>query len=200
MGDPYHSARLPELPGLASADPAIVHRFGPSLAFVHELTRAGLPAVYHDCDVLYTEMAWQAGYETFMARAGLGGRQFRRYVEALAWVAEDSPVPFYLVTGKAILRRLPKPVLAVEGTLRRGGCVIAVYKTDEGVPATDTLELLSVLGARHARVGDPCCGYGTAGRIFARHGKAFVLSDINPRCIGYVAAHAGGWRQAPPPP
>jgi len=196
MSDPYHSARLPELPGLPSADPAVVHRFGPSLAFVHELTRAGLPLAYDDCDVFYTEMAWQAGYDTFMTRAGLGGREFRRYVDALAWAVERSPVPFYLVTGKAILRRLPKPAVVAEGTLRKGGCVIAVYKTDAPLPATETRALLAGLAMRHARVGDPCCGYGTAGRIFAQHGKAFVLSDVNPRCIGYVAAHAARWKQA----
>jgi hypothetical protein len=193
MSSVYHSARTPELLGLAPAPADVIHRFGPSAAFVHDLTRDGLPSAFNDCDVIYTEMAWRAGYDTFMKRAGRAPGGFRCYVEELAWMAEDTRVPFYLVTGKDILRRLPKPAIAAEGQLRKGGCMIAVYGTDLPLPAPDTLELLAALAARHQRVGDPCCGYGTAGRIFAERGKTFVLSDVNAKCIGYVARHAPSW-------
>jgi hypothetical protein len=54
--------------------------------------------------------------------------------------------------------------------------------------------MLHAIAQRYDTVGDPCCGYGRAGRFFLRAGKRAVLSDFDPHCIGYIAEHAGGWR------
>ncbi len=56
-----------------------------------------------------------------------------------------------------------------------------------------TDQLLDYLAARFDRVGDFCAGYGWVPRAFARAGKTFVASDVNPLCIGYIAAHAEEW-------
>ena len=47
--------------------------------------------------------------------------------------------------------------------------------------------IMRSLAIRFNYVGDFCAGYGNTCRIFKEHGKSFIASDINPKCVYYIA-------------
>lgn len=181
---------------------------GNSVALVADLGH-GLPNEFHACDVLYCEPAWQRGYDRFLERAG-GGVSFDEYMGAFARIAADSlsgkAPPMILIVGRAALRMLPKPTSQADVNLNTGGRFIAeavAVSYGRKLPAVktrhrdwsniDTENLLRTLAKKYRRVGDPSCGYGNTGRIFAEAGREFVMSDVNATCIGHIAERAGEW-------
>lgn len=179
-------------------------QLGDSLAFVADLGK-GLPKEFAACDILYAEVAWERTYNRFVERAGRGCT-YEEYLRSIAAVASEAAQPCVLVCGKRALRGLPEPIDAVPVNLNTGGRFIAeavvvsyrckvpdVRERHRNWTNMDTENLLHALTEKHNRIGDPCCGYGNTGRVFAEHGRQFVLSDINPMCIGYIAEHAKTW-------
>lgn len=170
---------------------------GSSSAFVHDLIGGPLPRAYSTCDVLYTDLPWQKGFSTFNERAGVDdGRTYRGFMAAVSNVIASLPSsrPAYLVTGRHALSLLPEPAQVLDTRLNEDASVIVVYNASKPHGKFgEARELLRSLAAQYERVGDFCCGYGSAARAFRRQGKTFVASDVNPRCIGYIAAHAGDW-------
>lgn len=169
---------------------------GSSSAFVHDLISGTLPRAYSTCDVLYTDLPWQKGFNTFNERAGIDdGRTYREFMAAVSSVIASQPPsrPVYLVTGRHALSLLPEPAQVLATRLNEDAAVIVAYNAHESQRFGEARELLRSLATRHERVGDFCCGYGSAARAFRRQGKTFVASDVNPRCIGYIAAHVEGW-------
>jgi len=196
----YHSS-LKEPARAPAVQRADVHG---SVALVADLA-CGLPPEFASCDLLYTEAAWEYGYERFVQRAG-GGSDYPAYFEALRALATDGKQPLVLVCGKRALKGLPDPKDSELVNINSGGTFVAeavavafrcklpkVTKRHEGWLNLDTENLLRALARKYHRVGDPSCGYGNTGRIFAEHGRTFVMSDLNPTCIGYIAEHAGEW-------
>ena len=180
---------------------------GDSVAFVADLAR-GLPGAFAGCDLLYTEVAWERGYDRFVERAG-GGSDYAEYVEALSAIASSAEQPFIVVCGKAMTRLLPAPKTTTAVNLNTGGKFLAeavaltyrcalprVRVRHPGWTDLDTENLLRALARTYRRVGDPCCGYGSTGRIFAESGRSYVMSDINASCIGYIAEHAHKWTKS----
>jgi hypothetical protein len=166
-----------------------------SSAFVHDLIGGSLPHAYGTCDVLYTDLPWQKGFDTFNKRAGIDdGRTYREFMAAVSGVITGTTQPAYLVTGRHALSLLPEPAQVLATRLNEDASVIIAYN----VPKThktfgEARELLRSLATQYERVGDFCCGYGSAARAFRRQGKTFVASDVNPYCIGYIATHAKDW-------
>ena len=170
---------------------------GSSLAFVHDLIGGSLPRAYGDCDVLYTDLPWQKGFGTFNERAGIDdGRTYREFMAAVSGVIASTPSsrPVYLVTGRHALSLLPEPAQVLKTRLNEDASVVAAYNVHESHKTFgEARELLRSLAAQYERVGDFCCGYGSAARAFRRQGKTFVASDVNPHCIGYIATHVKDW-------
>lgn len=168
---------------------------GSSLAFTHDLIGGPLPDAYGDCDVFYTDLPWQKGFGIFNERAGIGdGRTYREFMAAVSSIITRVSRPVYLVTGRHALTLLPEPAWVRDTRLNEDAAVIVAYSVPEMRKTFgEARELLWSLAAQHERVGDFCCGYGSAARAFRRQGKTFVASDVNPHCIGYIAAHARDW-------
>lgn len=199
----YHSS----LSDPEQATPRRRVRIGASVAFVADLG-AGLPKEYAACDLLYSEVAWEHGYKLFVERAG-GGNDYATYLHELGRIAETAPAPCIFICGKRALREMPKPAETVPVNLNTGGRFIAeavavtyrcrlprVKERHRDWTNIDTEHLLHALADRYACVGDPSCGYGNTGRVFLAHGKRFVMSDVNPACIGHIAEHVPSWERA----
>jgi hypothetical protein len=164
---------------------------------------APLPEIYDTCDVLYADIPWPAGYQVFNDRAGVeGAPDYELFMLAvssniLRFIERGRAV--VIVAGKQAQKLLPSGALAFETKLNGAAAVAYTWgmnrdvmkrclrvKTSEGV--------LEQLARHYTRVGDFCCGYGRAGRIFLGAGGTFVMSDLNAGCIGYIAEHAHEWR------
>jgi hypothetical protein len=163
------------------------------VAFVHDLLRGPLPDEYAACDVFYADLPWPAGFAEFERRAGLApGRSYGEFMAAVSRIINTVRRPILLTAGKLALRHLPKSPAIVSSKLNGAACVVIMFHADIQPACSETVALLGWLAERYGCIGDFCCGYGRAGRIFAERGKRFVMSDYNPECIGYIGETIGG--------
>lgn len=165
-------------------------------AFVHDITAGDLPADFHDCDVLVTDLPWRKGFDEFNRRAGVSdGRTYPEFMRAVSAVVTAATVPTWLITGKHAEPYLPAADITLPMRLNEDEAVAYGYRPgpeafgDYGIAQ----EFLHALTQHYDKAGDFCCGYGRTGRFFVRAVKQAVLSDINRLCIGYIATHADEW-------
>lgn len=167
------------------------------VAFVHDVMAGpALPDEYGPCDVYVTDLPWRVGFDTFNERAGIDdGRTYPAFMRRVAEIVEALTVPTWLVTGRHALPALPAPDVVLPTVLNEDKAVAVGFRPgpEAGGRFGVAQELLHALASNYDVVGDFCCGYGRAGRFFLRAGKRAVLSDVNPSCVGYIAAHAPGW-------
>lgn len=195
--DPYHSAlhrsdlaSLPtsRLPPLQRYDLAEDH------ARVWDITDGKPPVEYDDCDVLYADIPWGQGHDIFQARNPEARRiAYAEFMEALNALVLSEGKPAFIVAGASHKPWLRAPYATVQSKLNGAPCVVYCYNAAAS-PCETTVDLLKSLAVRYSRIGDFCAGYGRAGRIFAQAGKAWTLSDNDPRCIQYIAMNAPGWK------
>lgn len=184
----YHSAHYPPL-NTPAVTGCIVSG---GVAFVHDLMD-GLPPAFDGCDVFYADIPWRSGFALFNKRADVAdGRTFPAFMDAV-WGVIAQGTPTVLVTGLHAGPFLPEPCQLVPLRLNEHDAVAYCFALADIPPVLTAADLLVHLAQRFDRVGDFCCGCGSAARAFVRAGKEFVAADINPQCIGYIAAHAPGW-------
>lgn len=191
----YHSVYLPPV----LVEPVERWTGGGSVAFVHDLMSGPLPAEYDRCDALYADLPWRAGFDRYNARAGVtDGRTYPEFMAAVKALVKEQARPVVLVTGQHARRLLPRA--AQEIPLRmpvahEQPAIAYVYNLFwlGGRVDLTTQDIQARLALAYDVVGDFCCGYGWSARTFTQAGKRFVASDYNPRCVGYIAAHAGEW-------
>jgi hypothetical protein len=163
-------------------------------AFAHDLMSSPrLPEPFAACDVLVTDLPWQKGYEVFNQRAAVAdGRSYATFMARVSEIVQSTDVPLYLITGKHAMRYLPAPDCALAMRLNEDAALAIGYRPGPEVARGYgvTQEFLAALARQYGHAGDFCCGYGRTGRFFLRAGKRAVMSDFNPRCIGYIAEHA----------
>lgn len=192
----YHGAHRPVVDGLPAVERFDTH---PGLvAFRHDLLTDGpLPADYATADVLVTDLPWRLGFDTFNERAGItDDRTYDEFLDVISHIVETTTIPVYLITGRHALSKLPTPATTIPMALNENDAIAVAYRPgDEADGSYGTApEFLHALTTRgYATVGDPCCGYGRTARVFLRAGKAAVVSDMNPTCIGYISQHAQEW-------
>ena len=195
----YHSVHLDAEP----AQPQDWWTDGESVAFTHDIAATHewgaslLPDEYGSCDVLYADLPWRSGYARYVDRAGVKTASWSVFMTVVGWRLEQWSKPAVIVTGVHARRFLPAAAQELPVRMPVAGrqpAIAFVYGAGFTPEWDGTDELLTYLAARFERVGDFCAGYGWAPRAFARAGKSFVASDINPSCIGYIAEHAHEWR------
>lgn len=191
----YHSVHLDPEP----AEPRNWWTDGTSIAFVRDVTRGPLPEEYATCDLLYADLPWRSGYSRYVARAGTNTLTWPGFMAGVFGLIESWTKPAVLVTGAHARSYLPAATQELPVRMPVSGrqkAVAYVYSAGFTPEWDGTDQLLDYLAARFGRVGDFCAGYGWAPRAFTRAGGLFVASDINPRCIGYIADHAPEWRRS----
>lgn len=158
------------------------------IALRHDLMESeSLPDEFSTCDVFYTDLPWADGIQRFNDRAGAGVADYAVFLQRVNCIASRHK-PCVLVTGKKSLKHLAGASDVFETSLRGAKAVAAVYgtldcKVDWSLGSKGILESLAT---RYLRIGDFCCGYGSAGRAFVGCGKTFVMSDYNEMCIGAI--------------
>ena len=163
------------------------------IAFQADLNE-GIPAAMHTCDVWYGEPPWQAGYEKFAKLADRPEqvKPFAAFMRDLSEQISAARQPTFLVTGRHALRHLT-PDHVAPLILNGDQAVVAIWRGEPWTQPIDAMDLLVRLASEYETIGDFACGLGRAGRVFAAAGKRFVLSDLNARCVGYIARHAAEW-------
>lgn len=196
MAEPaYHTALAQPA---ASAEPRDWWAMAGCTAFQHDVMD-GLPEEFADASLIYSEIPWADGHEEFASRAGvLIPPPYNEWLYRLNCLLAASDKPWVLVGGYGMIRHLGcewiKPV-ALNGSQAVAVGARLPSPPEDCKDAVDVIDWLSS-NPVYAIVADPCCGFGRAARIFAEAGKLFVVSDINPRCIGHIAEEAPAWLSA----
>jgi hypothetical protein len=165
-----------------------------SIAFIFDIEKGELPKEYTDCDILYTELPWSHGYKIFNDRANNTGTNFEFFLSKIKEIIKSTDKPTVIVCGKSFIDKLPIPKKIEDINLNGYSALACIYNFDsEGMKFRNIYTLLDSLATKFECIGDFCCGYGNSGRVFAKYGKRFVLSDINPKCIGFIKNHAQEW-------
>lgn len=151
-----------------------------------------LPAIYERCDLIYSEPAWPSGLSNFMERVGKDGPTFKDYMARIRWIVETANKPTAMVVGKTALSYMPETKRVIPVSLNGGRALIAFWNGAYADGVTND-DVIRDLAKQYNIVGDFSCGYGNTGRIFQAAGKSYVLTDVNPKCIGYIYDHAEGW-------
>lgn len=195
----YNSA-LANDPALDNLEPVSHVVAGRIRAFQHDLSSLRrLPTPYKACGVIYGEPPFdKPGERAFRERAGAEADSGFGFVKALRSVSG----PMVLLGGAPLAAAMPPPddlmKIRVDGSGKRGqGVQMRAFAWGLKLPpphqVSHSTHLIDWLARRYGCIGDPFCGYGHTGMIAVPHAEV-VLSDINPRCIAYIAANALSWQ------
>jgi hypothetical protein len=173
--------------------------FHGSYALRHDLLAGPIPWQFAYASVLYAELPWKTGFDEYNDRAQVDDdRTWRQFLAAVSDVITDAKQPAVVLVGPHAVPYLPDPdqnIPVILAHLPKPPTVRALVYRTRVAEVPDNTELLTWLAGQYSCIGDFCCGYGWSGRIFAENGGTFVLSDYNPRCIGYIAAHGTDWHE-----
>ena len=180
----YHTALKSDSSETVEVSPETEFEYGRIHAFVHDLLD-GYDPRFDQADAVYSEPPWKAGFDKFMSLAGKEG-DFNRYLESVRDVCRRFGKPCYLVCGKAMFRGLDadeyRPVYFSQHGQR---VFLAVYNEPSRLEIPSTAEAVDMIATRYGCVLDFSCG--CAGRFLdSRVPSNFILSDVNPDCIGYI--------------
>ncbi len=192
MKAPYHSALHPALDVQGELD---YYEASGSVVFCHDLTR-GVQPLYQRADAIYSEPAWKDGYALFMARAGADTDAsyagYLRYLAAIDSAVKKLKVPSYITLGKHMLKYL-KPERVQPIRLHGYEALLGAWNVDELPELKTNEDAIAHVAERYGCVLDFSCGYGNLARAMWTRGKRFVCSDINARCVYYVAKTVMGY-------
>lgn len=189
----YHSALHDELPVDGTLD---YYETPQGLVFQYDLTQ-GIHPRFRRAEVVYSEPAWKDGYAKFAQRAGVptdpSYAGYLRYLATIDSIINELGVPAYVVLGKHMLKWV-HPEYTQSINLHGYECLLGIWHTHESVPGHTNDEVLAWVADRYGTVLDFSCGYGNVARAMTERGKQFICSDLNPKCIYYIAREIMGYR------
>jgi hypothetical protein len=189
----YHTALRPDENSGDRPQVRFWERPGVGMAFVHDVN-LGLPEEMSRCDFIYAELPWRDGYQEFLRRAGKElSWTYERWLFKLGVSLIRFGKPYVMVAAHAAARHLPcewvKPcdLNGSQAVALGGFCSLSPAFTKT---AEDILRRLVVRSVSEGKgiIGDPCAGFGRTARIANEFGCQFICTDINPGCIGTIAA------------
>jgi len=164
-----------------------------SIVFKHDILD-GYHRLFDGADVIYSEPAWRHGFEKFMQRAGAKG-DFNTYLAAIRGMITELDIPAYVVMGIQMKRRLaPDHIIPIK--LHGYKCLLGVWNDSDSkttvADVTTNYDAVDCITKKYKTVLDFCCGYGNTALAAKTHNKNFVCSDVNGKCVYYVATEVMG--------
>jgi hypothetical protein len=182
----YHSALKDDLEIDHELD---YYESGGSISIKHNI-EDGPHHVFSRADVIYAEPAWRDGYEKFMLRAGATG-DFKKYLVCISNVILALDIAAYIVMGRHMKRQLA-PDLTMPIKLHGYKCLLGIWKAD-AIEAKTNYDAVNHIASEYSCMLDFCCGYGNTAVAAKNHNKRFVCSDVNRKCIYYIAMELMGY-------
>jgi hypothetical protein len=192
MSLPYHSALKEEVQVEGELN---YYEHNGSVVLCHNISQ-GIHHAFQAADAIYSEPPWKDGYAKFLTRAGCtvedAWESFKDYLSAINSIIKELNVPTYLIIGKHMVSRL-KPERTHEIKLHGYDCLLGVWNTGTDLSGMKTNEdVLKYVATNHSCVFDFSCGYGNTAVAMFEQGKRFICSDINKKCVYYVAKYVMG--------
>jgi len=160
-----------------------------NIAFKYDLTK-GMHEKFKSVDVIYSEISWKAGFKVFKERVGEQPKQkeYEKYLDSVKEVIDKLEVPAFITGGRGILKHL-NPDDAFPVFLWGSKVELCLFNGAE-VPRDrirNNFEIMSHVAENFNKGLDFSCGFGNFGKAMQEKGKNFVCSDLNGKCIFYLA-------------
>lgn len=174
--------------------PVQFSRLKSGIAFVHDMAN-GWPEAMNKADVIYADIPWMHGYLKFYERAGRQAKtNYIGFLKNVGMMLRRIDIPAVIITGKHAIHYLaPFEYMPIRlNGDPSNACLWRITPDQFDNPKTE-YDILNQLVKFYRCIGDPFCGYGRSGRVFAQAGRRFIMSDLNPWCIGYIAKEGDKW-------
>ena len=169
-----------------------VERHG-SLVILNDIVTSGIPKEFSQCEVIFSDVPWPHGLKIFDERAGVSGRHYDDFSQALSGIVKSLAIPVYLTLGKTLLKNLPAPSGTEKTILNKAEVILAWWNVEHTGPTDSVESLQAYLGQTYAVAGDFCCGYGESMFNFlSGGGKRFIASDYDGHCVSVVGERLEG--------
>jgi hypothetical protein len=165
-----------------------------SRVFKHDITKA-IPKCFLKAEAVYSEPSWQQGYSVFQNRAGLKDSTFQDYLACIKKTIEYLHKPTFLVMGKHMTKIL-NPKFCVPVKLHKWDCLLGIWNTKTLIKRKSlTVDgVLDYISDTYDIVADFSCGYGSLAGAMISKNKKFICSDINGKCVYYIAKTYMGYK------
>ncbi len=197
MKKEYHSALHDELPVASELEH---YKAGGSVVFRHDITT--VRHTLYQCqqiDVIYSEPAWRDGYALFCVRAGENDNAehngYLDYLTAIHDTISQLKQPTYIVMGKHMFKHL-QPEATQPVLLYGYPALLGVWNAPLLPQVATNDDIIQHITETYSCALDFSCGYGNLARAMLANSKKFVCSDINGRCIYYIATTLMGYTHA----
>ena len=142
-----------------------------------------IPKLFYTAEFVYLEFPYRSGYDVFNNRVNKKGVGFGYLQLKTLEILERLNKPFYIIAEK----RMPilKPLLIDRIYYSAHKSDTYLY-SNKPIKAKSTNELQSLLFETYDIGLDFMCGYGNIVVKALEHNKKIIVSDINPKCLGYI--------------
>lgn len=179
----YHSSLREDLKDLKELD---FYSSDSGTVFCHNL-EDGMTDMFRLCDAIYSEPSWVYGYKIFGARAGKNDGIYKKYLAGMKSVLDELKKPAFIVMGKQAVKVLNpdwvKEIQFIGGNHKIGESAMLMVFNHEAIDAENTHDVQRFVCDRFNTILDFNCGYGS----ICQGAKRFICSDINRKCVYYVA-------------
>lgn len=156
--------------------------------FQHDLC-VGTHEYYKQCDAIYSEPAWQHGYNKFVMNTIANKTTFDDYLKSMSAIIRELNVPAFILCGKHMLNRL-QPDTAIETFLDYHKCdaYYAIYNYNDCLANIKCqLDMIEYVTSHFSNILDFCCGYNDLLYNSAKkYNSSLILSDVNVECLNYI--------------
>ena len=165
-----------------------------NVCFKKDILTGDLDDRFNVCDIFYSEPPWRYGYKIFEKRAGYNYKSdFRGFLKNIHKIIKAQNKPFFIVGGKQDYEIIFSDADFISNTeiaQHKTKCLCYIYNLNKEIFSkidfSNNLTLIQSLAKNFHCIGDFCCGYGNTGIVFDSFKKNFVMSDADPKCIGYL--------------
>jgi hypothetical protein len=150
---------------------------------IFDIETDSIPEVFYKAEFVYLEFPYRKGYEVFNDRVNKKGVGFGYLQLMTLEILNKLDKPFYIIAEK----RMPilEPLLVDSIYYSAHKCDTYLY-SNKPIKAKSTNELQSLLFQTYNIGLDFMCGYGNIVGTALEHNKKVIVSDINPKCLGYI--------------
>lgn len=170
-----------------------------SYVFQWDLTK-GIPDIYKQCDLIYVEPSWSQGYDIFQKRCNdsIDRSNYLDYMIEISRYVNSALHPVYIILEKKIQYLFKQPSEKILVNLHNYKSDLLIFNDNLNIDNLNITNLtnyniINILAEKYNLVGDFCCGYGNTAKVFREHNKNFICSDINAKCVYYIAKELMGY-------
>ena len=163
-----------------------------SIVFTHDILN-GTNENFKHAACIYSEPSWRAGFNKFMSRAGKEKGGYKKYLLTIKEIINQLKVPTFMIIGKH-MRGTLDPDNTIDCMIHGYPALLAIWYAE--IPDEElktNYDASDYVCKKYNRILNFSCGYGGTVNDAKKYNKQFICSDVNGKCIYYIAKEFMGY-------